>query len=279
MATTPAPSSNTPTPGSAAPPVEVRAVGLGDPLRWLEKGLLDFGHSPGPGLAHGALAALFGGLLLLWARDRFWLVAGAFSGFLIMAPLLATGLYEISRALEQGRPAGWTTALRAWHPRHRRLVGFGVLLALAGTGWVLTSAALITTFAPAPVHGPDDFARHVVLAPSSWLFEAWMLVGGVLAAPVFASSVVAIPLLLDRGDVTIGDAVLASWRAVLESPAPLALWALLIVMITALGMATALTGLIFIVPWLAHASWHAYRDLVAPADAPPTTGPGGAPAR
>jgi uncharacterized membrane protein len=58
--------------------------------------------------------------------------------------------------------------------------------------------------------------------------------------------------------------VLASWRAVLESPVALALWAVLILLITALGMATALIGLIVIVPWLAHASWHAYRDLTVP---------------
>ncbi|MEO7244789.1 MAG: DUF2189 domain-containing protein, partial [Rubrivivax sp.] len=144
--------------------------------------------------------------------------------------------------------------------------------ALAGTGWVLTSAALITSFAPAPVRGPMDFVRHVLLAPSSWLFEAWLLLGGVLAAPVFASSVLAIPLLLDR-DVTIRDAVLASWRAVLESPVALALWAVLILVLTAVGMATALTGLVVILPWLAHASWHAYRDLAAPAAdrAPPAS--------
>ena len=246
------------------PALRVRAVGLTRPLRWLLDGGRDLGRAPLPGLLHGAAVALFGALLLWWAHDRFWLVAGAFSGFLIVAPLIATGLYAVSRALERGRPAGLGAVLRAWHPRRARLVGFGLLLALAGTGWVLTSAALITSLAPAPVRGPADFARHVLLAPDSWLFEGWALLGGVLAAPVFASSVVAIPLLLDR-DVTIRDAVLASWQAVLESPAALALWAVLILAITALGMATALTGLVVIVPWLAHASWHAYRDLVVPA--------------
>jgi uncharacterized membrane protein len=126
----------------------------------------------------------------------------------------------------------------------------------------MTSGALIIGFAGAPVNGPKDFL-NVVLLGDGWLFEAWLLLGAFLAAPVFASSVVAIPMLLDR-DEPLPVAIYTSWRVVLEDPAPLALWAAIIGGLTLLGMATALTGLIVILPWLAHASWHAYRDLVEP---------------
>jgi uncharacterized membrane protein len=143
---------------------------------------------------------------------------------------------------------------------------FGALLALAGTGWVLTSAAFVNGFAPAVVNSPADFLRHVVVAERGFVFEAWVLLGGALAAPIFASSVVAIPVLLDR-PVPVLDAVLASWRVVLHNPAPMALWAFLVMALTALGMATLLVGLVPIVPWLAHASWHAYRDCVPPESA------------
>jgi uncharacterized membrane protein len=87
------------------------------------------------------------------------------------------------------------------------------------------------------------------------------MLGGFLAAPMFASSVVALPLLVDKRISVLG-AVLTSWRVVMEHPAPMALWAALIMGLTAAGMATALLGLIVVVPWLAHASWHAYRDLL-----------------
>jgi uncharacterized membrane protein len=40
------------------------------------------------------------------------------------------------------------------------------------------------------------------------------------------------------------------------------LWAALIATLTAVGFATLMLGLIVIFPWLAYASWHAYRDLV-----------------
>lgn len=245
----------------------VRVVSLERPLRWLALGWRDLTRCPGPALLHGAALAAFG-LLLLWgARDEFWLLAGAFSGFLLVAPVLATGLYAMSRALERGERAGLAIALDAWRPRDGRLVKFGLLLALAGTGWVLTSAALITSFAAEPVRNPADFMRVVVLREDSTLFESWLLLGGVLAAPMFASSVIAIPLLLERR-IGVLAAVLTSWRTVIANPVPLAFWAALIMLLTLTGMATLMFGLVIVVPWLGHASWHAYRDLVDPSHLP-----------
>lgn len=241
----------------------IRSVPATQPLRWLGRGWADLMHCPVPGLLHGALAAIVGAALLALARDRFWLLAGSFSGFLLVAPLVATGLYQVSRTLGQKRRATLATALEVWKPKDHRLVTFGLLLALAGTGWVLTSASLITAFAPAPVNSPADFLRIVVLDETGHLFEAWLVLGSMLAAPMFASSVVAIPMLLDRphGVVT---AVATSVGAALMNPPAMALWATLLLALTLLGMATFMVGLVVVVPWLAHASWHAYVDLVEP---------------
>jgi uncharacterized membrane protein len=250
-----------PATGAAIRRHPVRQVPLTQPLRWLARGWNDLMRCPLPGLLHGLAMAAFGAVLIALARDRFWLLAGAFSGFLLMAPLAATGLYAVSRTLETGQRAGLRTAIEAWHPKDSRLVVFGLLLALAGTGWVLTSAALITRWAPSPVNSPADFLRVVVLAGEAGLFEIWLVLGSALAAPIFASTVVALPLLLDR-DIGVHPAVLVSVRAALLNPAPMALWATLILLITLIGMVTLLLGLVIAVPWLAHASWHAYRDLV-----------------
>ena len=262
-----------PAPGDVPRLDGVRAVGIAQPLRWLALGWADLVRCPVPGLLHGLVTAAFSALLLGLAGNRFWLLAGGFSGFLLVAPLLATGLYAVSRALEEGRPAGLATALAVWRPNNGRLMLFGVLLAFAGTGWVLTSASLITRFAEAPVHNPQDFLRVVVLSAHGHLFEGWLLLGSALAAPIFASTVVTVPLLMDRNidrntdrdtdrDMGVRAAVLLSVRAALLNPGPMALWATLILVITLLGMATLLVGMVVAVPWLAHASWHAYRDLV-----------------
>jgi uncharacterized membrane protein len=246
----------------------VRSVTLARPFAWLAAGWRDFMVCPLPGLLHGAALAVFGSLMFWTARQYFWLLAGSFSGFLLVAPVLATGLYAISRAIERGERADLGVALGAWQPTDRRPIVFGVLLALAGTGWVVTSAALIRSFATAPVLNPADFIRVVVAASHGGLFELWLAVGGVLAAPVFASSVVALPMLIER-DVGVLAAVLTSWRCVLANPGPLALWAAVLMLLTLAGMVTAMLGLLVVVPWLGHASWHAYRDLVEPATPTP----------
>lgn len=250
------------TPRPLAEPLEVRTVRLLQPLHWLELAWHDIRICPLVGMLHGAALALFGAALVALGRGHFWGLAGAFSGFLLIAPLLATGMYAVSRAIARQQPAGWATVWQAWASLDGRLVRFGLLLALAGTGWVMTSAALITLYAPVPIHTPIDFLRHVVASRETWLFEIWLGLGALMAAPVFASSVVAIPLLLDRPKATLLQAVLTSWKTVMVNPGPMAVWAALVMGFTLLGLGAALLGLVFVIPMLGHGSWYAYRELV-----------------
>ena len=237
----------------------------------------DICHSPWLSLAHGLVIAICGGLITWLAHDRFWLLASAVSGFLVVAPVLATSLYAMSRAIERNETVNLRLLFKTWTQwqtlqnnepvSYWCLVRFGLLLGLAGTGWVLTSSALITLLAPISIQTPMDFIRHVVLNPDSYLFELWLMLGGLMAAPVFASSVVAMPLLLDRQMSTL-QAVLTSWKVVLTHPTPMALWAFLIMGLSMMGILSLFIGLVVIVPMLGHASWHAYRDLVDTRDVP-----------
>lgn len=250
----------------------VRTISMLRPLAWLGLAWHDMRRAGWISFAHGLVLALGGFAIVAIAHNRFWLLAGALSGFLVIAPVLATSLYALSRALERKEQANLGVVLKTWlnwQGSHISkwgndywcMVQFGCLLALAATGWVLTSAALITLLAPVPIATPMDFVRHVMLAPDSWLFELWLALGGAMAAPLFASSVVAMPMLLDRR-VTLMQAVLTSWQTVLTNPIPMAVWAALIMGFTLMGLGSLMLGLIPIIPMLGHASWHAYRDLV-----------------
>jgi uncharacterized membrane protein len=227
-----------------------QVVPLSAPVQWLILGWRDLRQCGWLSLAQGALLAAFGLALMATAYQHFWLLAGAFSGFLVVAPVLATSLYAMSRAIEHGVKVRWQLLRDTWLSWQQSrftesggywcLVRFGILLALAG---------------------PMDFLRNVVLADDSTLFALWLALGGVLAAPIFASSIVAMPLLLDRR-TNLFQAVLTSWRVVLANPGPMALWASLIMLLVSIGFATGMLGLIVLIPLLGHASWHAYRSLV-----------------
>lgn len=253
-------------------PVLVRTIGPAQPFSWLRRAWHDLSRCGWISLLHGVVIALIGALMLWVAHDRFWFMAGAFSGFLLVGPVLATSLYALSRGLERGEKPGFAKVLETWlnwkdgrvHPwgeAQWRLVQFGVLLALAGTAWVLISAGLITWLAAVPITSPQVFIEQVVLAREGWLFEVWLALGGALVAPIFASTVITIPLLLDR-HISIGQAIAASWQVIFANPVPMAFWGALIMALTFVGFATALIGLVLLVPLLGHASWHAYRDVL-----------------
>ena len=264
----------------------VRTISADRPLAWLGLAWRDMYRAGWVSFAHGLALALAGGAIIALAHNRFWLLAGALSGFMVVAPVLATSLYALSRALERKESADFGVVLKTWlnwQGSHMSkwgndywcMVQFGSLLALAATGWVLTSAALITLLAPVPVETPMDFVRYVVLAPDNTLFKLWLALGGAMAAPMFASSIVAMPLLLDRR-ATLMQAVLTSWQTVLVNPIPMALWAAIIMGLTVLGLGTLMLGLVVVIPLLGHASWHAYRELVD-ATSLPERGPMSAP--
>ena len=241
------------------------------PLRWLVLGFRDLARNPWLSLAHGLVMSV-AGLFLTWlAHDRFWLLAGLVSAFMVLAPVLATSLYAMSRAIERGEQVNLQLLLATWTRWNLRLqtqpdsywalIRFGLLLGLAAIGWVLTSSAFIELMAPVPIRTPMDFVRHVVASQEHHLFELWLALGGLMAAPLFASSVVSMPLLLDRR-VSVLEAVLTSWKAVMTYPVTMALWAFLLMGFSMLGIFSLFLGLILVVPLLGHASWHAYRELV-----------------
>jgi len=256
-----------PPPAAPRPPpaglidVPVRGVPVARPFGWLASGWRDFTRVPVPSGLHGLIVALGGWAILLVTLRHWSLLPGAFSGFVLVGPILATGLYELSRRLAAGGKPTLADALGAWRRGTRPLVWMGVWLALAATAWVLISSVLIALFVQAPFSGIEGFLRHVVLSRSSNLFYLWIALGGFGASLVFAATVVSVPLLLDR-DIDFGSALLASVRAVGQNPLAMALWATIIMVATALSMATLMLGFVLTIPVIGHATWHAYRDVV-----------------
>lgn len=225
----------------------------GAPLRWLRRGWEDFRAAP-------ALSLLFGGVIVLvsvlvsalaWKLGRFALLSALLSGFVFIAPLLAVGLYCVSREREAGR----RPALRNSFVLARRVIGqAGVFALLQLVILLLWSRAGMMVNAFFPVHAGDLRGLVELLAIGS-------LVGSVFAGVTFAAAAFSLPMIADR-EVDMVTACLSSVHAVLRNKWTMAVWALLIVLLTAAGFATAFFGLAIVMPWLAYAAWHGYRETI-----------------
>ena len=249
-----------PLPGFDLP--AIREIALDRPFAWLRAGFNDFRANPLPSLAYGLLFALGGDLIILATISYPHLVTVAISGFFLVAPLLAAGLYELSRRTAAGEKILFIDSLRCYRRNGESLALFGLLVALATVFWERFSAVAFALIGGATDGETGIFLSRIVLGGEHNAFAfAWLGFGALIALFVFALSVVSVPLMLDR-DRDFVSAMMCSLQAFLENPVPLLLWAALIVALTLIGFATLLFGLVLIMPILGHASWHAYRELV-----------------
>jgi len=261
----PMPSATTTVGGSIGrtPLPAVRKVGFAAPLRWLALGWKDLWRQPAASLFYGVAIAVGGAVILGLTANLPYLFAAAITGFLLVAPMLAAGLYELSRRYLANEPATVFDSMKAWERNPSALVSFGLMSILAGTAWQLVSVVIVALFYKGSAMVPMDMMVEVVLNPKHYLmFFIYLSAGAVLAALVFALSVVSMPMLVDRR-CDLLCALVTSINAVAENPLPLALWAFIIMLLCGLGFATLLVGLMVVLPLLGHASFHAYKDLVA----------------
>ena len=246
-------------PGSS---LAVRRIPARRILSWLLAGWRDLRGNPVPGIAYGLLFALGGDLILLASLGNPRLFTFAISGFFLIAPLLATGLYELSRQYAAGNRPTFIESLQAFRDSHRSIVLFGLLLALITFSWERVSAFSFARFGDTTGINIRQFAtRTVASGDHTGFIMTWLTLGALLALFAYAISVVSLPLLLDRR-TSIQTAIRTSLSVFSANTATLLAWAASIVALTLLGFATLLFGLIIIMPILGHASWHAYRDLV-----------------
>jgi uncharacterized membrane protein len=248
----------------AAATPRIRRVSIDRPWAWLAAGWRDLMAAPRVSLAYGALMVALTYLLLiiLLQAGVFWLVLPLTAGFFFTAPLLAVGLYETSRRLAAGEPVSLGHAFLAWRRNGTQLSYMGVMLGLFHLGWIRIALLIFAVFFGVGFNPTWETIIVKLMAPQALPFWAvGTAVGGVLAALVFAISAISIPMLLDR-DVNVFTAVATSFTAVRENPAPMALWAALIVAFTAFGLIPLFLGLAVTMPLVGHATWHAYRDLV-----------------
>jgi uncharacterized membrane protein len=191
-------------------------------------------------------------------------MAAAITGFLLLGPLVTTGVAEVSRRTHAGERVSFDESLDGFTRNRGALFDFALILGGIAVLWfVLSEILLRSMFAiESPTLGQVLY-DGVLQAASGEQVLAYVLIGGALAAIAFLVSAVSVPLIIDRPEATAADAVRTSVRAVVANLPAMIVWGAMLVVLTAIGFATFLVGMIWIAPLLGHATWHAYRDLTS----------------
>jgi uncharacterized membrane protein len=250
----------------------IPSLSLSRPWRWLRLGWEDLRAEPGTSLTYGFFFALVGFLLtyLLIALNLFFLCAFFAAGFLILAPALVVGLYSVSKLRVEHKPHDSRSVAHILAGNASSIAEMGIILLFFFLNWIMLSNLLFGGVFQELLPTWGQVKPLPVLFTESLPFLA--IYGGiaaVLGIVLFRMTAIAVPMLIDQ-NVDALNAIFASWKAVGENARAMTLWAVLILILVAIGFATAYLGLVVILPWLAYSSWHAYQDTLI-LDEPRTT--------
>ncbi|MEM7429297.1 MAG: DUF2189 domain-containing protein [Pseudomonadota bacterium] len=246
---------------------EVKQISLDDVSGALRAGIHDFVRAPVFGLFFGGVYVL-GGLFILACLMVFgipWMIIPVAIGFPLIGPFVAVGLYEISRRLERGEQLSWRGILTVVvQQRHRQLGWMAFVVLFIFWIWIYQVRLLVALFFGFRTFTSIPAFLDIALTTAQGLafLGVGTLVGGFLALVLYSSTVIAMPLLLDR-DIDFVTAMITSFRTVFSNPVPMLGFGLIVAALTIVALLPAFAGLLMVLPVLGHATWHLYTRAIA----------------
>ena len=234
-----------------------------DPFRWLQLGWFDFKRCPRIGLFYGLCFFAMGHALLAVFQSAPAYVLALSAGFLLMGPFLCLGLYDASKAMQthSHRPS-LQASLLAWRPTKGTMGIFAGVLLILELLWGRASLVVFAvTFNTMP--STEKLLPQLLNPENIGFLITYTVVGGFFAGLIFVTSVISIPMIMDRQTDAV-SAGLTSIRACLQNPGVMFIWGALITLLIGLAMLPYFLGLLIIGPVIGHATWHAYRHIVPP---------------
>jgi uncharacterized membrane protein len=245
--------------------INVRQAPMDAPWKWLAAGWRDMLRTPVVSFGYGLFFAVISGVLTLtlFQLDLTALVLSLAAGFLILAPMLALGMYEASRRLEKGQPVTLPIVISTLVSASSQIYFAGAMLMIFFLVWLRMATFLYALFYGTQYPPLDTFVENLFFTGNGLgLLIVGTAVGAIFALATLATTAVSIPLLLDR-DIDTITAISTSVRAFQANFKTMLIWGWAISVLMAIGIVTFFVGMIVTFPLIGHATWHAYRDLVA----------------
>ena len=236
-----------------------RRLERGAAKRWLNEGWDYFNRARGTSLAYGTVFAAVGMLITLLGLNSPQFILTFWTGFLLVGPLLAMGLYRTAQLLDRGETIEVRTCWKVLRSRLGSVALFVLLLSLVMVAWIRFSTLMAALYV-GNITGTSSFIAAMGSADGIGFLLVLFGVGGVFAVVMFALTAWSLPLVLD-GRTDFGTAIVTSVKAVIEQPMPMMIWGALVAGLTIVGMLTFFAGFAIIFPWLGYATWAAYKDL------------------
>jgi uncharacterized membrane protein len=248
------------------PKLQINPLSMQDVRAAFADGWRDFRTYPAFGLFFGAIYAV-GGIFIAVMLTYYhlpWMIIPVAIGFPLIGPFIAVGLYEISRRNQRGEAVGWKAILaEVFRQRERQLSWMAFVVLFIFWIWIYQIRLLMALFLGFSIPATlDAFANVVLTTPQGLLFLAiGTVVGAVLAMILFTATVISMPLLLDH-DVDFVTAMLTSMRTVIENPAPMLAFGLVVAALAIAALIPLFLGLLVVLPVAGHATWHLYRRAI-----------------
>ncbi len=249
------------------PAVKINTISFADVKAALAAGWRDFLRAPLIGLFFGAIYAAGGiamFLLLKVYHEPWWIIPIAV-GFPLIGPFIAVGLYETSRRIESGQPLKFGEILVVIFAQRKRQVAWMAFVVLfIFWMWLYEVRMLLAIFLGFKSFSSlEEFWTVVTTTPEGMGFLGMGTgVGAFISWVLFCTTVVGIPLLLDR-EIDLITGIIYSFKSVLQNPVPMIGFGILVVALTFLAFVPMFLGLLVVLPVLGHATWHLYKAVVA----------------